>query len=244
MKDLPLEGKTILITGGARRLGRVFALATARAGANIVLHYSSSPDLAEDVAAEIRSIGRKVVITRADFSNPAGVEEWSTTVWNLTPIDAIVNNAAIFEPLSFEHTSLEEWQRHLNINLTVPFLLSKTFSAHLPQDKFGRIVNILDWRALRPGTDHFPYTISKAALASLTKSLAQALAPRITVNGIALGAILPPSDHTMQTNLLASVPAGRWADLDEVEQTLLFLLTGPSYITGEVIHLDGGRHLV
>jgi len=130
------------------------------------------------------------------------------------------------------------------INLTTPFLLSQAFARALEPGKEGRIVNILDWRALRPGPDHLPYTISKAGLVALTRSLAQALAPEISVNGIALGAILPPSDGGAGDEILKNVPAGRWAELEEVQKTLSFLLSGPSYITGEIIHVDGGRHLV
>ncbi|MCK5343151.1 MAG: SDR family oxidoreductase, partial [Candidatus Heimdallarchaeota archaeon] len=105
-------------------------------------------------------------------------------------------------------------------------------------------INILDWRSLRPGKDHFPYTISKAALASLTEAMAVALAPTISVNGIAFGAILPPSDGGNVESLIGNVPAGRWAEMEEVVKTVIFLLDGPEYITGEIIHLDGGRHLI
>jgi NAD(P)-dependent dehydrogenase (short-subunit alcohol dehydrogenase family) len=132
----------------------------------------------------------------------------------------------------------------MQINLTAPFLLSQAFARQLPEGENGRIVNLLDWRALRPGADHLPYTISKAGLYALTQSLAAALAPRITVNGLALGAILPPSDGGETDDILQDVPAGRWADLDEVNQVALFLLGGPAYITGEIIHVDGGRHLI
>jgi NAD(P)-dependent dehydrogenase (short-subunit alcohol dehydrogenase family) len=97
---------------------------------------------------------------------------------------------------------------------------------------------------MRPGADHFPYTISKAALASLTQSLAVALAPKVTVNGLALGAILPPSDGNKNPDIIKNVPLKRWADENEVEDALLFLLTCPAYMTGEIIHLDGGRHLI
>jgi Dehydrogenases with different specificities (related to short-chain alcohol dehydrogenases) len=155
-----------------------------------------------------------------------------------------VNSAAIFEPLSFNETTYEEWERHIAINLTAPFLLSQAFAKQVPENEHGRIVNIVDWRALRPAADHFPYTISKAALAALTQSLAVALAPRITVNGLALGAILPPSDEAANNNIIKNVPAGRWSEAKEVEDALLFLLTGPTYITGEIIHVDGGRHLI
>ena len=97
---------------------------------------------------------------------------------------------------------------------------------------------------MRPGADHFPYTISKAALAAMTKSLAVALAPKIVVNGLALGAILPPSERKATPDIIRNVPAGRWAEEHEVEQALIFALTCPAYITGEIIHVDGGRHLV
>ena len=140
-----------------------------------------------------------------------------------------------------QETSLDDWNNHLNINLTAPFLLSQAFAKHAQE---GRIVNILDWRALRPGADHFPYTISKSALAAMTKSLAAALAPRITVNGLALGAILPPADNSSaKDKVIEAVPAQRWGEANEVEEALLFLLSGPAYITGEIIHVDGGRHL-
>jgi pteridine reductase len=139
---------------------------------------------------------------------------------------------------------LADWQRHMDINLTVPFLLSQALARQLPEGKEGRIVNIVDWRALRPGADHFPYTISKAALAALTRSLAAALAPRITVNALAFGAILPPSDRPATAKIIENVPAQRWSKPEEVAEAIVFLLSGPAYITGEIIHLDGGRHLI
>jgi pteridine reductase len=108
----------------------------------------------------------------------------------------------------------------------------------------GRIINMLDWRSQRPGADHLPYTVSKVGLSGLTRSLAQAFAPRITVNGVALGAILPPADGGDLKSAIKNVPAGRWAELEELQQVVLFLLSGPTFITGEILHLDGGRHLV
>jgi NAD(P)-dependent dehydrogenase (short-subunit alcohol dehydrogenase family) len=144
--------------------------------------------------------------------------------------------------LSLDQTTLEDWQRNIAINLTAPFLLSKAFARQAKDG--GRIVNILDWRALRPGADHFPYTISKASLAAMTRSLAVALAPDLPVNGLALGAILPPADGAANAEILKNVPMKRWAQEDEIEQALIFLLTCPAYITGEIIHVDGGRQLV
>lgn len=239
---IDLKGKTILVTGAARRVGRLFALACGRAGADVILHHGHSPAEAESLRDELASLGRQAWVLTADFSHSESVSQLIDQANALSPLYGLVNSAAIFEPLSMQETSLDDWNRHFNINLTAPFLLSQAFAKHV---KDGRIVNILDWRALRPGADHFPYTVTKSALAAMTKSLAIALAPNITVNGLALGAILPPSDNpSASEKVIEAVPAKRWSEANEVEEALLFLLTGPAYITGEIIHLDGGRHLV
>jgi pteridine reductase len=189
-------------------------------------------------------MGRKAFLLQADLDDPEQVSGLVPRAFELGSLYALINNAAIFGTFSWQTTRLDDWNRHLMVNLTAPFLLSQSFAQLLPSDGKGRIVNLLDWRALRPSADHLPYTISKAALAALTHSLAIALAPRVNVNGLALGAVLPPSEGEAPPNILKNVPAGRWADLDEVGQALLFLLDGPEYITGEIIHIDGGRHLV
>lgn len=237
-----LNGKTILITGAARRLGRVFALACARAGAHVVIHHGHSDEEAEGVRREITGLGRRAWVIKADLSDSNQARGLVPLINESTPLHGLVNSAAIFESLSLAETSPEAWAKHLAINLTAPFLLSQAFASQAQEG--SRLVNILDWRALRPGADHFPYTVSKAALASMTRSLAVALAPGIIVNGLALGAILPPVDGKAGPDITRDVPAGRWAEEHEVEQALLFLLTCPAYITGEIIHLDGGRHLV
>ncbi|RPI32835.1 MAG: SDR family oxidoreductase [Chloroflexota bacterium] len=239
-----LNGKHILITGSARRIGRSLALALAAEGATIILHHGHSDDEAEQTRTEIETLGSKAYILQADLKDSQQVKDLIPQALEYGPLYALVNNAAIFESLTWDTTSLDDWNRHLAINLTAPFLLSQAFASALAPDGQGRIVNILDWRALRPGPDHFPYTISKAALVSLTHSLAAALAPRITVNGMAMGAILPPSTGEATPDILKQVPAGRWADVNEVTQTLVFLLSGPDYITGDIIHIDGGRHLL
>lgn len=241
---MTLKGKTVLITGAARRLGKVFALAAARAGADIFVHYNSSRDEAEAAAREIRQLGVNAWCLPSDLSQPQTVSQLLYTAWNIQPVDILVNSASLFDQLTVEQTSLQAWQVHMEINLTAPFLLSQAFAQILPPGATGKIINILDWRALRPGADHFPYTISKAGLAALTRSTAIAFAPRITVNGLALGAILPPSSGSVSSSFLDDIPAGRWADLEEVERTFIFLLESPAYITGEIIHLDGGRHLI
>ncbi len=241
---MSLNGKTVLITGGALRIGRSLALALARSGADIVLHYGKSREAAESAQAEIEAIGRKVHLLQADLADASQAAALISRAREHSPLFAMVNNASVFEPSDWENTSLEQWNRALSVNLTAPFLLCQDFARLLPPGEEGRIVSLLDWRALHPGREHLAYTVSNAALAALTRSLAITLAPRITVNGLALGAILPPSDGAPSKINLKQIPARRWASLDEVGQSLVFLLDGPAYITGEIIHVDGGRHLI
>jgi pteridine reductase len=241
---MSLNGKTVLITGGALRIGRSLALAVAQAGGDVVLHFGKSRKEAESAQSEIETIGRKAFILQADLEDAAQAATLISRAREKAPLFALVNNASVFEPIGWENTSLEQWNRAMMVNLTTPFLLSQAFARSLEPAGVGRIVNLIDWRALRPGSDHLPYTISNAGLAALTQSLAITLAPRITVNGLALGAILPPSNGAPTKVNLEQIPARRWANLEEVGQALIFLLDGPAYITGEIIHVDGGRHLV
>jgi pteridine reductase len=240
---MSLEGKAVLVTGGARRVGRALVLAAAQAGADIFLHYRRSKTEAEALRDELAGLGRRAFLLKADLSDPQACMDLIGRVRRQANLFALVNNAAVFEDANWETTDLIAWNRSMQVNLTAPFLLSQAFAHSLQLQAEGRIINLLDWRALRPGSDHLAYTISKAGLAALTTSLAVALAPRITVNGLALGAVLPPEVGAPE-GIMDKIPAGRWASLDEVGQALIFLLDGPAYITGEILHIDGGRHLV
>ncbi|MGD8458659.1 MAG: SDR family oxidoreductase [Anaerolineales bacterium] len=239
-----LRGKNILITGAAARIGKAMAFAVADVGANVIIHYWTSKDAAQKTQSELKAKGVDAYILQADLNDLQSVPTIIERSLAYGPIFALVNNASIFENKVFTNVDLDAWNRHMNVNLTTPFLLSQSFANSIGKNMQGRIVNILDWRAARPGDDHLPYTISKAGLAALTRSTAISLAPQITVNGIALGAILPPSDGGNIDHITNDIPMSRWANLNEVGETLLFLLDGPSYITGEIIHLDGGRHLI
>lgn len=220
------------------------ALAAAHEGADIVIHHAHSPVEAAQTASEISEIGGTAWVLSADLSDPCQATQLMEKAFNLAPVTALINNASIFKPTELANTSLEDWNQHLQINLTSPFLLSQSFAVHFDQSITGRIINILDWRALRPGKDHFAYTISKSALAAMTRSTAVSLAPHIVVNGIALGAILPPPGEEFSDNFIRNVPMRRWSSLDELGNLVTYLLTAPAYLTGEIIHLDGGRHLV
>jgi pteridine reductase len=244
MDEKLLLGKTVMVTGAARRIGRHLVISAASAGADVVIHYSNFPEEVKELESEVIGLGRKAWVIHQDFNDLKQLEAFTKKAFSFQHVDFLINNSAIFEHMGVRTTTVEAWQRHMNIDLTAPFFLSQAFASQIGKEAAGRIVNILDWRALRPGKDHLPYTISKAALASLTEAMAVALAPNIQVNGVAFGAILPPEDGSMPEKLLDLVPMHRLGTLEEVSQTVLFLLTGPAYITGEIIHLDGGRHLV
>ena len=157
-----------------------------------MLHYGNSAQAAEETAAKIRAFGRQAWLLQADLTDLQAAAALPVKAREYGPIYAVIHNAAIFEPIRLPDVTLQNWQRHLDLNLSAPFFISQAFFAGLAPEEKGRIITMLDWRSLRPGTDHLPYTISKAALAALTCSLARAMAPQVTVNGIALGAILPP----------------------------------------------------
>ena len=171
MDNTPLLNRTVLITGSARRVGRIFALGCAQAGADVVIHHGHSPEEAARTRDEIEALGRHAWVLASDLSKPAEASDVISQANGLSPLYALVNSAAIFESLSLTETTLADWQRHMTVNLTAPFRLSQAFAGQLPEGAKGRIVNILDWRAMRPRADHFPYTVSKAALAALTQSL-------------------------------------------------------------------------
>ncbi len=241
--QVDLHGRAALITGAGRRLGEAFARAVAEAGGDVCLHFGTTP--ADELAAELsRKHSVRAVALQADLADAAAVSRLlDRAVERLGEVDLLVNSASVFGSATLANTDVDTWQHHLAVNLTAPFLLSQAFARHR-NGRPGAIVNLLDWRALRPGPDHLAYTVSKAGLAALTKSLAQALAPGIRVNGLALGAILPPPGASGDDDRpAAQAPLGRWGTLEETCDALLFLLAGPDFITGEILHLDGGRHL-
>ena len=241
---MTLKNKTILITGAARRLGNATAVYLAQQGANLILHYNSSSAEVEVTKKAVIDLGSQCWTVQADLSNPADLSNLMKLAVSFSPLYGLINNASLFKPLTMEQTSLTEWENHLRVNLTAPFYLTQQFALAYNQPEVGRVINLVDWRALRPGKDHFPYTISKSALVALTKAAALSLAPGITVNAIALGAILPPENEVENPDLLKSIPLKRWAMIDEFLSAINFLLEGPEAITGEVVHLDGGRQLV
>jgi len=232
----------ILITGASKRIGKSMALHLAALGENIIVHYGKDKESALDTVQQIKDLGQQAWAIPFDLSQPQNCMHFFDQICQFSNPKIIINNASIFDDIPFDKIDFQRWQNHLNINLASPFFLSQAFAKINPVS--GRIINLLDWRALKPGKDHIPYTLSKSALASLTKILAQALSPNISVNAVALGAILPPINSEENPKIVENLPIPRWGELKEVNQIIEFLVFGPSYITGEIIHLDGGKHLL
>ncbi len=237
--------RAALITGGAQRLGRAIALALAGAGFDIAIHCNASVEQAEATAADIRALGRRTAILRADLATEAQTTTLIPAATQaLGPIGVLINNASRFERDEWHDATRQSWDAHLEPNLRAPFVLTQAFARVLPSDAEGVVINMIDERVWSL-TPHFvSYTVSKMALWGLTQSLALALAPRIRVNGIGPGPSLPNTRQTMEQfqRQAASVPLGHGADPDEIGAAVLSILSLRS-MTGQMIALDGGQHL-
>ncbi|MBX3437888.1 MAG: SDR family oxidoreductase [Planctomycetaceae bacterium] len=243
---MELHGRVAVVTGGAVRLGRALSLMLGEAGARVAVHYDRSRDAAERTATDIRAGGSDAVTVQADLSHPVTAAETivATVTQSLGRIDILINNAAIFEPGSLQGTTPDNWDRHQQINLQAPVFLCRRVAEQIPSDGVGAIINIVDWRALRPQPGHLAYTLSKAGLVCLTKILAQELAPRIRVNAIAPGAMLPaPNDDGERFAQMAGViPLQRTGEPGDIAAAARYLLEN-DFVTGEVLHVTGGQEL-
>jgi pteridine reductase len=243
---MELEGQVAIVTGGGIRLGRAQALALAERGARVVVHYHSSAGPANEVVRHIQDLGGQAIAVQADLGDasvaPQIVER---AVEAFGQADILVNSAAIFEPGEWDNTTEQNWDRHFEINLKSPFFLTQAFAKQVGSKRRAHVVNIADWRAVYPGTDHFAYTLAKAGLVTMTKSLALALAPNIQVNAIAPGLILPPPGRGEGyfEQMASHIPAQRSGSPAEIVKALLFLLDS-DFVTGELLHVTGGEHLL
>ncbi len=235
---------TVLVTGGAKRLGRAAALELADHGLNVVIHYNQSRSDAEKTVSAVEKKGVSGDLVQADFADAGDV----TSVFDRVAdrdVDVLVNNAAVFPHGRFRDVDETDWNRTLDVNLKAPFLLTKSFVEQLGDGKEGRVINILDWRTTRPEADHFAYTVSKGGLGTMTRSLAGELAPEVTVNAVLPGPMEPPEGRSREDmkHVVEEIPLERWGKPEEFAEAVAFLATGPSYITGAFLHVDGGRHL-
>ena len=229
-----------LVTGAAHRLGKAFALTLARLGYDIVLHYHSSSDEALQTRLEIESLSRNVTLAQADLTQPSEIQSLLSTIQSL---DVLVNSAAFMPGGKVDSLSLENWDTALDLNLRAPFLLAQACASKMTEG--GLIVNITDVGAQKAWSRYPSYTVSKAALESLTKILARALAPKIRVNAIAPGFVLQsdivPAEEWER--LIGRIPLKRPARTEEITSALEFLLQN-QYVTGQTIVVDGGYSLI
>jgi NAD(P)-dependent dehydrogenase (short-subunit alcohol dehydrogenase family) len=241
-----LVPRTALVTGAARRIGRHLALSLAREGFDVAIHCKSSVVDAEAVADDIRAMGRRVLILAADLANPGEVDALvPAAVAALGPLGVLVNNSSTFTGDELPEVTRESYVRHLTVNLETPIFLSQAFARQLPESAEGLILHLIDQRVWKPTPIFFSYSLSKAALWEATRTMAQALAPRIRVVGLAPGPTLrnirqSEGDFAKQASatLLERGPA-----LEEFSAALRFVLAARS-LTGQMIALDGGQHLV
>jgi len=229
-----------LVTGAAHRLGKAFALTLAQAGYDIILHYYSSEKGALITRKEIESLSRGAILAQADLTDPDQVQSLLIRIQSL---DVLINSAAFLPSGKVDSLSMENWDKSLDLNLRAPFLLAQECAQKMTGG--GLIVNITDVGAQKTWSRYPSYTVSKAALESLTKILARALAPKIRVNAIAPGFVLqsdivPPEEWE---RLIGRVPLKRPARTEEITSALEFLLKN-EYVTGQTLVVDGGYSLI
>lgn len=241
-----LSGKTALVTGGARRVGRAISVALARAGADVVVNYRNSEAEARQLVEELAAAGWSARAVRADVSQQAAIRELVDDIGRTDgKLDILVNSASLFESAPFAQISEHDWRRVLDVNLTGPFLVAQTALPLLEKGAVANIVNMLDLSALQAWPSYAHHSVSKAGLLQLTRVMARALAPNIRVNAIAPGTVLPPDgydgtagDGTTDRRLVT--PAGS----PEAVVKALFYLIESEFVTGQVLVVDGGRLLL
>ncbi|MFW6062358.1 MAG: SDR family oxidoreductase [Planctomycetota bacterium] len=238
----PLQGRTALVTGAAKRLGRTVSLALADAGADVIVHYGQSEDDAEELIREIQDKGRQAWKAQLDLSQPRRAGKlWAEVTDRAGTIDILVNNASIFPPSRVLTFSAEELHRNVQINAFAPLELCRLFAE---QDCAGHIVNFLDARMVDYDEYHVAYHLSKRMLYSLTRMLALELAPQVQVNAVAPGLVLPPAGQGEDylARLASTNPLNRHGRPEDIAEAVLFLLKS-DFVTGQVLFIDGGRHL-
>ena len=233
---------TAIITGGARRIGRVISETLALAGWDIALHYHSSRNQAEDLAKHITDQGRRCKTYQADLGDHEELPKLIDQVFEeMGGASLLVNNASIFTGGTFLETEPACLAGNFAINLQAPLLLTQAFARRVES---GQIVNIIDTRIERTVTDHFAYTLSKNALWEMTKMTAKELAPNIRVNAVCPGLILPAAseDESVFESIIPKVPLKRQGKMQDVADAVRFLAES-DFITGQAIFVDGGEHL-
>lgn len=244
-----MQGKVILVTGGAKRVGAAIVRRLHAAGANIAVHYRSSAQDALALQAELNALrADSVLCVQADVLNVQDLPKLVyDTIKHFGRLDGLVNNASSFYPTTLEEVDEQHWNDLLGTNLKAPLFLAQAAAAELRQ-RNGAIVNIVDIHAERPMQGHLLYSVAKAGLVALTKALAQELAPQVRVNAVAPGVIVWPEqgdweNEQRRQQIVEHTLLKREGDPDDIAKTVQFLLSNAPYITGQVIAVDGGRSI-
>ncbi len=243
---MELKNKTALVTGAGVRLGRAFALALAKEGVNLVVHYNSSPEPAEETAHEARSLGVEAITLKANFNDLDAVENLiPQAIHRFHHLDILINNAAVYLKGKGLETDRTTWEKQFRINLQAPFILIQAFVRQLPDNKLGRVLNVSDAQIIQHEPDHFAYRLTKYALAEMTRMFAKELAPRINVNALGLGIMLPlagKEDIDLQAYAEERVPLKRTGSPEIAVENALHLIKS-DFTTGAFLRVDGGQYL-
>ena len=243
-----MEGKVVLITGGAKRVGAAICRRLHRAGASIMLHYRASAGEARLLQAELNHVRENsVALIQADLLDVGKLSSLvEQTVQTYGRLDALVNNASTFYSTSIGEIAVDDWNDLIGTNVQAPLFLSQAAAPALRKTQ-GAIVNITDIHGDRPLKTYVVYSVSKAALVGLTRSLARELAPDVRVNAVAPGPILWPDeevfDELARQRIISHTPLRREGTPDDVAKAVHYLLADAPYVTGETISVDGGRHI-
>jgi 3-oxoacyl-[acyl-carrier protein] reductase/pteridine reductase len=241
-----LKGKTVFITGGARRLGRSIALAMAQSGANVAFTFRTSATEAGETIAEIKAAGVQVLAVECDFcQSDSARDAVKNVIKEFRQIDLLINNAGVFETANFEEITIEQWDDVFAVNVRAPFLVSQLCIPELRR-AHGRIINMGSLGGQKPWDTHAHYCSSKAALHMLTQVMAKALAPEIAVNCVAPGMIdsgAGEKDPALLQRLAAHTPMKKNGTPQDVVNAVMYFATAPHFITGQVLTVDGGLGL-
>jgi NAD(P)-dependent dehydrogenase (short-subunit alcohol dehydrogenase family) len=241
-----LKGKTVFITGAARRLGKAIALAMAQAGANVAFTFRSSSNEAKQTLKEIEATGVQALAFECDFRRPESASQAAGKVLKqFSKIDLLINNAGIFETANIEAISADQWDEVFAVNVRAPFLVSQSCIPSLRSAR-GRIINMGSLGGQKPWSTHAHYCSSKAALHMLTQVMAKALAPEIAVNCVAPGMIdagTGEKDPALLQRLAAHTPMKKNGSPQDIVSAVMYLATAPHFITGQILTVDGGLSL-
>ncbi len=236
---------TVLVTGAARRIGKVIALDFAANGWNVGLHFNKSKQDIESVAREVEKLGGNSAVLKADFLKHDELNSLvAQCTSSLAPPVCLINNSSVFLKDELENLTESQWSEQININLKTPVFLAKSFAELLPADITGNIINIIDQRVWKLTPLFFSYTLSKAGLWAATRTLAQSLAPRIRVNAIGPGPVLQSNYQTSEQfrDQKKHLPLELSCTPEQIAAAIRFILDAPA-MTGQMIALDGGQHI-